>query len=82
MTAKMTAAGRERLDELRIEAGLDQDQPWGGRSPRALIQEGIDKRIESVSLGRVAATPDDLGDELIDEQHRRWLADARFHEGG
>jgi len=77
----MTAAGRRALDELRIDEGLDPELPWGGRSPRSLIQADLDKRIESVNLRRETSTSVDNADQIIDDQYRRWLADARFHEG-
>ena len=69
----ITGAGRSRLDELRIkQAEADPAQlvlPWGGRSARALIQGGLDERIEARKLSH-EATP--LNEDLmIDEQCRR-----------
>ena len=34
----ITPRGREKLDELRIQQGLDPDLPWGGRSARVLTR--------------------------------------------
>ena len=34
----ITSRGRARLDELRIQQGLDVELPWGGRDPRVLTR--------------------------------------------
>jgi len=81
LSAMMNESGRKALDKLRIKQGLDPGQPWGGRSPRAVIQEGVDRRIESVRFRRETAPSDESGDELLDEQYRRWLSDETIHEG-
>jgi len=67
----MTSEGRRALDELR-QADEDPRQlslPWGGRSPRCLT-----KAYARFSLPARAATLDEFFDEdIIDEQHRRFL---------
>ena len=66
----MTRAGREELDRYR-QLDLDDKQPWGGRSPRALT-----KAFRRFSLRQEALPLDELGDEELDEQYRRFLSDG------
>ena len=70
----ITAAGRKALDEARIQQAVEDPRqlelPWEGRSPRAMIQEGLDRRIEAVRFSH-AATPLDE-DQMLDEQYRRF----------
>ena len=67
--AKMTDAGRAKLDKLRVRAGPQLDLPWGGRSPRVLT-----KAYERFTLKREQTTvmaESELDDAQIDEQCRR-----------
>ncbi len=64
----MTPEGRRALDKLRLNQGLQHELPWGGRSPRALT-----KAYERFTLRQEALPLDELGDEEIDEQYRRFL---------
>ncbi len=64
----LTAAGRAALDALRQEQGLDEKLPWGGRSPRVLT-----KAYQRFTLEPEASSPDELCDEMLDEQYRRFL---------
>ena len=62
----MTKAGRVKLDQLRLDQGLDEKLPWGGRSPRALTRAANDVRFR-----REAAPLDE--DAMLEEQYRRFL---------
>ena len=68
----MTPQGRAMLDGLRLEQGLDPDLPWGGRSPRVLTRayKEFSLRHETSSVGE---EPSRDGDQLIDEQYRRFI---------
>ncbi len=63
----MTREGRAVLDELRRRGGLDENLPWGGRSPRVLT-----KAYERFTLRREDAELSD-GDRLLEEQYQRFL---------
>ena len=62
----ITLEGRQLLDQLRRDAGLDSSLPWGGRSPRVLT-----RGHNLFSLRREAAPLDEDG--RLDEQYRRFL---------
>ncbi len=62
----MTPKGREVLEQLRIEEGLDPRLPWGGRSPRSLTQAALARKLSQ--------RDDDVdreADEMLEEMCRR-----------
>ena len=64
----MSRAGREKLDRLRQEAGLDPRLPWGGRSPRVLTQAH-----QRFTLRQETAPVDELSDVELENQYQRFL---------
>jgi len=66
--ASLTPAGRRALDELRRYQGLDENLPWGGRSPRVLTIAY--KRFTLVDGGDASM---EFDDGLVEEQYRRFL---------
>ncbi len=70
----MTKAGRRELEGLRVADPLQLELPWGGRSPRTLT-----KAYDRFTLRRKTSTVeevDDLDEERIDEQYRRFQQDG------
>ncbi len=65
----MTDEGRRKLDELRIQQGLDPGEPWGGRSPRVLTRAHQEIRLSLRDDDVNAFSPEE--DARLEEQCRR-----------
>ncbi len=68
MTA-MSAAGREKLDRLRVK-DPQLELPWNGRSPRALTRMAMKIRLDRETT-TVDESFNELSAEEVNELYRR-----------